>query len=67
MTPPRRPNPRVGLATAALLLAGWLAALGVAIASDGSGGSRESAAPAASDAEPRVARPGRAGPGYVPE
>ena len=46
------------------MLAGWLGALGVAIASDNSIGGESRAAPGATTAETPVARPGRAGPGY---
>jgi hypothetical protein len=44
-------HPRAGLAIGAVLLAGWMGALGAAVASDESTG--------------KDSRTGRAGPGYV--
>jgi hypothetical protein len=64
MTTARRSHPRAGLAIGALLLAVWLAALGVAIADDGSTNAESRAAPNASGTDAPVARLGRAGPGY---
>jgi hypothetical protein len=62
MSPAR--HPRAGLAIGALVLAGWLAALGVAMADDGSTSAESRAAPNASGAEAPVDRPGWAGLGY---
>jgi hypothetical protein len=66
MSPQRRKQPRAALAIGAVVLGGWLAALGVAIANDGSTDSDSRAAPGAAAADAPVARPGRAGPGYFP-
>lgn len=65
MSPERPVYPRTGLAIGAVLLAGWLGAIGVAIASDDSTNAESRAAPsgAGAEAEDPVARPGRAGPG----
>jgi hypothetical protein len=57
-------QPRAGLAIGALMLVGWLAALGAAIADDGSTNAASRAAPSSGTSDAPVARPGRAGPGY---
>jgi hypothetical protein len=66
MSPQRPRHPRAGLAIGAVVLAGWLSAIGAAIATDGSADVEDRAAPGAGTAETRVARPGRAGPAYNP-
>jgi hypothetical protein len=66
MTSQRRGHPRAGLAIGALVLGGWLAALGVAIANDGTSDRESGAVPGSPSADAPVARPGRAGPGYLP-
>jgi hypothetical protein len=65
MTPQRPQRPRAGLAIGAAVLLGWLGMIGVAIATDGSGDTDSRAAPKAGAADGPVARPGRAGPGYL--
>jgi hypothetical protein len=65
MTPRRSQHPRAGLAIGAVVFLGWLGALGVAIASDGSSDGDTRAAPDAATQEAPVPRHGRAGPGYL--
>jgi hypothetical protein len=62
-----RPRPRAGLAIGAVLLAGWLGAIGIAIATDDDTGATGSAgaAPGADVSDDASVRPGRAGPGYL--
>jgi hypothetical protein len=62
--PRRATHPRAGLAIGAAVLAGWLGAIGAAVATDGSTDAESRAAPKSAAAEGPVARPGRAGPGY---
>jgi hypothetical protein len=62
MSPAR--HPRAGLAIGALVLLGWFAALGAAIADDGSTTAERLATPSSGTSDAPVARPGRAGPGY---
>jgi hypothetical protein len=64
MSRARRAHPRAGLALGAVMLAAWLAALGAAIADDGSTNADSRATARDGTAEAPVARPGRAGPGY---
>jgi hypothetical protein len=66
MNPRRTPHPRAGLAVGAALLAGWLGAMGAAMASDASTDAEGHAEPKSAVAETPPARPGRAGPGYDP-
>lgn len=57
-------HPRAGAAIGAAIVAAWLGAIGLAVASDSSAGTTASAAPGADVTENPAARPGRAGPGY---
>jgi hypothetical protein len=66
MTTQRPFHPRAGLAIGAALLAGWLGAIGAAVASDSSTEAASRATPKAPETGTPVARPGRAGPGYDP-
>jgi hypothetical protein len=62
-----RPHPRAGLAIGAVLLAGWLGAIGIAIANDDDTGASGSAGatPGGDVVDDESSGPGRAGPGFL--
>jgi hypothetical protein len=64
MSPALARHPRAALAIGAVVLSGWLAAIGLAIGTDASTDVESRAAPNGAPAEGPVARPGKAGPGY---